>query len=683
MTNNLISETSPYLLQHKGNPVNWYAWNEKTISFAKSQKLPILLSIGYSACHWCHVMAHESFEDQETASIMNSSFISIKVDREERPDIDALYQAALSVMGRQGGWPLTMFLDSSLKPFWGGTYFPKVSNHGLPSFKDVLNQISLTYKDNQKTIRHNSSLINDALYNHYSKLSPDDYTKENIKDLFVSINGEFDHINGGLSGAPKFPMFPLLRALLYMSASVFNGDDNMLKTLNKAAVSLCLGGIYDHVGGGLSRYSTDDHWLVPHFEKMLYDNAQFIDFLSSLMCLNKSPLYKDRIENTFMWLDKEMIFTKKNCCAYYSAIDADSEGVEGLYYTWGHSEILEELGDSGRKFALEYGVEKAGNWEGKNILNRLGKDSPDDYLYDLSTKNKTLLSGLLSKRKLRTPPSIDNKILTDWNAMLMCGLLRAYVVLGDEKYLNRAQGIYSFLVNNHYIDGMLHHSSCGGKLGPIGLLDDYANFIKANFFLYEVTGNSSVLDLTKKLIDLVKLNFFNKTSSDFYVSNKLEKNLFLKTTNRLDTATQSGSSIMLENLIKSFYYFGNEADLNLIDGAIKNSWGGVKRNPISSIGYISAAYTKLCAYQFVVIIKNDIFGKGVKNYLLRLGSFSILTFFYDERNIPKNTTIGSKRCINGGTTVYVCSGFVCSAPIISMKEMKSWINKNMALVLND
>ena len=683
MTNNLISETSPYLLQHKNNPVNWYAWNDKTISFAKSQKLPILLSIGYSACHWCHVMAHESFEDESIAHIMNSSFINIKVDREERPDIDALYQAALSVMGRQGGWPLTMFIDISLKPFWGGTYFPKVSKHGLPSFKDVLNQISSTYKNNKNTIHHNSNLINDALFNYYNKFSPTDYSKENIKDFLISINDEFDLVNGGLSGSPKFPMLPLLRMLLYMSGTAFTSNIGLLKTLKNAATSLCLGGIYDHVGGGLSRYSTDEYWLVPHFEKMLYDNAQIIDFLSSLMSLESSPLYKDRIEKTFSWLDKEMIFTKSNYCAYFSAIDADSEGVEGLYYVWDYSEILDELGDAGREFALQYGAKKEGNWEEKNILNRIGRDSSDDCRYEVSAKNKARLSRLLSRRKLRVLPSIDNKILTDWNAMLICGLLRAYVVLKNEKYLNRAKGVYSFLLNNHFIDGVLYHSSCNGRLGSMGLLDDYANFIKASFFLYEVTGNSSCLGVAKELTSLVKSNFFNKASSDFYVSDRLEKNLFLKTTNRLDTATQSGSSIMLENLIRGFYYFGEEADLNLIEGAIKNSWVGVGRNPTSSIGYIAAAYTRLCAYQFVAIIKNDLFGKEVKNYLLKLSSFSILTFFYNEKNIPKNTAIGNKGCVNGSSTVYVCSGFVCSAPIISIKGMKEWVNKNMALKIND
>ena len=683
MTNNLISETSPYLLQHKNNPVNWYAWNDKTLSYARSQKLPILLSIGYSACHWCHVMAHESFEDEKIASIMNSSFINIKVDREERPDIDALYQAALSVMGRQGGWPLTMFLDINLRPFWGGTYFPNVSKHGLPSFKDVLNQISVTYKNNLKSIHHNSSLINDALFNYYNNFSPTDYSKENIKELLVLINGEFDLINGGLSGSPKFPMLPLLRMLLYMSGTVFTGNINLQKTLKNAATSLCLGGIYDHVGGGLARYSTDEHWLVPHFEKMLYDNAQIIEFLSSLVSLGPSPLYKDRIEKTFSWLDKEMIFTKSNCCAYYSAIDADSEGVEGLYYVWDYDEILDEIGDDGRNLATQYGAIKEGNWEGKNILNRMGKDSSDDFRYELSAKNKACLLRLLNKRKLRALPSIDNKILTDWNSMLICGLLRAYIALKDEKYLNRAQGVYSFLLNNHYVDGTLYHSSCNGGLGSIGVLDDYANFIKASFFLYEVTGNSNALMTAKKLIGLVKLNFFNKASSDFFVSDKLEKNLFLKTTNRLDTATQSGSSIMLENLVRGFYYFGENADLDLLDGALKNSWAGVMKNPTSSIGYIAAAYTKLCGYQFVVLIKNDLFGKEAKNYLLKLGSFSILTFFYDEKTIPKNAAVGNKRCVNGGSTVYVCSGFVCSAPIINMKDLKEWVNKNMALKIYD
>jgi len=683
MSNNLIYEISPYLLQHKDNPVNWYAWSDKTVAFAKNQKLPILLSIGYSACHWCHVMARESFEDNNIASIMNSHFVNIKVDREERPDVDALYQASLSVMGRPGGWPLTMFLDNNLIPFWGGTYFPNLSKHGLPSFKDVLYQISNSFKDSPSNVRHNSKAINDALIKLYSKSSPSDYSKEDIKDLLLSINDEFDPINGGLYGSPKFPMLPLLRLLLYMCGSLLTWDINLLRTVKKTSVSLCLGGIYDHVAGGFSRYSTDEYWLVPHFEKMLYDNAQIIDLFSCLLILDDSALYRDRIEKTLSWLDEEMLITKSSDSAYFAAIDADCDGVEGLYYVWDHKEILKTLGEGGGEFVLQYGVSTLGNWEGKNVLNRINKDSAVDFTYEVSDKNKTNLSRLLNKRKLRNRPSIDKKILTDWNAILICGFLRAFIVLKNEKYLIRAQSIYSFLLNNHFIKGVLYHSSCDGKLGPKGLLDDYANFIKASFFLYEVTANFNSLNLSKKLIDFVKQNFFNELTSDFQFSHKSEKNLFLHTTNRLDTATQSGSSIMLENLIKGFNYFGSSGDWDLVEGAIKNNWIESRKNPISSIGYIASAYTNLCAYQFVALIKNDVFGKEVKNYLLKLGSFSVLTFFYDEKTIPENSVIGKKRYAKEKSTVYVCSSFVCSAPIVNMKDMRGWVNKNMTLKIND
>ena len=679
MTNKLINETSPYLLQHKDNPVSWYSWNTETLSYAKNQKLPILLSIGYSSCHWCHVMAHESFENNKIASIMNSNFINIKVDREERPDIDSLYQASLSLMGQQGGWPLTMFLDNKLIPFWGGTYFPSIRKHGLPSFTDVLGHIKNIYINNKHQVIHNTSAISESLKKIYGRPSLTDYSVNDIEELTILINQSFDPISGGLQGAPKFPMVPMLRSLFFIIFSLSQKVHGVLNNIQSTAKNLCSGGIYDHLAGGFSRYSVDEQWFVPHFEKMLYDNAQLVEFLSNLSLVDNCPVYAARVKKTITWLDSDMLVIDKNSHAYFSAMDADSEGVEGLFYVWTYKEILDALGESAKEFAAQYGVQESGNWEGKNILHRINKSASNDFLFEQSKKNTSNILKLLNKRSLRIAPQIDKKILTDWNAMLVSALVRAFVAFGDSKYLDKAEKIYSFIYNKHFINNELYHSSCNGILGAKGLLDDYANLIRACFLLYEVSGDLEKLHVAKKLINFTKKNFYETNISDFYFTNKNETDLFLRTTNKLDNATQSGSSMMLENLIKSYYYFGNEDDDKIVKSSLAGSWKNVKASPISHIGYIVAAHMKLSAHHFVALIKNDSFGSEVKEYLLKLSAFSVLTFFYDEKTVPKNSVIGNKRYINNKSTVYVCRGFVCSSPITNMNEMNKWAKQNILL----
>ena len=677
MTNNLINETSPYLLQHKDNPVKWFSWNSKTLSFAKNQKLPILLSVGYSSCHWCHVMAHESFEDKNIAQIMNSKFINIKVDREERPDVDSLYQASLSLMGQQGGWPLTMFLDNNLVPFWGGTYFPNKRRYGMPSFEDVLIHISNIYNTNKDQVSNNSKAISENLKKFFYEPSEIDYSEKDFAKIFNQTSSSFDMINGGLKGAPKFPMSPLLSVFLFVSAYKNEYGNEMFLNLKKTLLSMCLGGIYDHLAGGFSRYSTDIYWLAPHFEKMLYDNAQLIEILSSFSLLDDSCIYKNRIQKTIFWLSENMVNNKNGYSSCFSAVDADSEGEEGRFYVWGSDEIKKVLKNKSDDFIKEYGIKEGGNWEGKNILNRMGLSSEKEVSYEISSANQLNLKSLLIERNNRRPPMIDTKILTDWNSMLICGLLRAFIVFDNNEYLTMANRIYLFLKEKHFIKNKLFHSSCNDQLGSEGFLEDYANLIKASFMFYEVDGDEKKLVFAKNLVSIVKDNFFNKKLCDFSLASKTNSDLFLNITNKLDNAVPSGSGLMMEMLIKSFFYFGNNQDIEIVDTGIKNNWEKVMSNPIPSMGYVKAAYLKLKGYNFVAIIKDDNFGIVVKKYLLKLGAFSVLTFFYDEKNIPKNSVVGKNRSVGGGSTVYVCSGFVCSKPITEMDEMKFWIKENL------
>ena len=670
MSNNLINENSPYLLQHKNNPVNWLPWNSKTLKLIGSSSKPVLLSIGYSSCHWCHVMAHESFEDNDIAKYLNKNFISVKVDREERPDVDDLYQSSLSLMGQQGGWPLTMFLDKNMIPFWGGTYFPKMNKHGLPGFLDVLKHISKVFASSPKSINQNTTAIKKTLDNIYTNRSSD-FDLADIQSIKKLIISKFDLKYGGLVGAPKFPMVPLLSGLL-SSLNFLNKDDqDLFKQINNTVLSICLGGIYDHVGGGFSRYSTDDRWLVPHFEKMLYDNAQLIELISLLNILSPNAIYNFRIRKTLSWLENSLMFEDKDGCAFYTSVDADSEEGEGIYYVWDHKEIKELLTNSDN-FSDNYNVSIGGNWEGKNILNRIGRGSQDDFYDETSKKNMECLGLLLEKRKKRTPPSIDNKILTDCNSMLICGLIRAHTSINSGRCLKIAIKIFNFIKKKHYLNGELYHNSCNGVVGQRATLADYANLIKACFLLNEATNDRSFLVFAKELLDISINNFFDKIKNDFYFTNHNKNDLFVKTKSVLDNATQSSTGLMLENLFRSSMVFGSKEQYDYFSSIIKNNWKPVLQNPIAHISFVRAAYAKLKSYQVCVFINKDELGDWIKNNLLKISPFCFVFIIDNNNETNRLSNVYKKSSVKNKTVVYVCSGFVCSLPITNVKDMIRW-----------
>ena len=505
--NHLARETSPYLLQHKDNPVHWYAWGDDALAAARTQNKPILLSIGYAACHWCHVMAHESFEDDAIAAEMNARFINIKVDREERPDIDNIYQTALQLLGEQGGWPLTMFLTPAGDPFWGGTYFPPTPRYGRPGFNQVLTSISTTYASAPDQVDGNVGAIKEALQNALAPKGGGGMALQTLDQIAATAVRMVDPYSGGTQGAPKFPQpmfFRFLWAAHLRSTSAIFADAVTISLDN-----MCQGGIYDHLGGGFARYSTDDRWLAPHFEKMLYDNALLIELMSDVWLKTKSPLYAQRTAETIDWLIREMKNGKGGAdgFAFAGALDADSEGEEGKFYVWSADEIADVLGDAAAAFSQTYDVTPGGNWEGKAILNRLRTMEWDA---EQEAVMAPLREKLMARRDSRIRPGRDDKVLADWNGLMIAALVRAGVVFEKPAWIVLAGDVFAW-VKTHMTaeDGRLRHSFCAGQLQHPAVLDDYANMARAALCLYEATGDHTYIDTARLWVTCADTHYFD------------------------------------------------------------------------------------------------------------------------------------------------------------------------------
>ena len=458
--NRLSRETSPYLLQHQHNPVHWWPWGPDALAEAKRTNKPILLSVGYAACHWCHVMAHESFEDEATAAAMNELFVSIKVDREERPDIDQIYMNALHLLGEQGGWPLTMFLAPDGSPFWGGTYFPKTSQYGRVAFTDVLREVARIFRDEPNKIAQNRNSLVAKLAERARSDNPANIGITELDSAATSIARATDPVNGGLRGAPKFPQCAMLEFL--WRAGARTKDDRFFLTTELALTRMSQGGIYDHLGGGYARYSVDDKWLVPHFEKMLYDNAQILDMLALDYARIKNPLFRERAAETVGWLRREMTTPEGG---FASSLDADSEGEEGKFYVWSLKEIEHALGpadaapysagDSAAFFAAKYDVSHNGNFENSNILTRLnGLADTSDEVGRLAM----LRSMLQQERTKRVRPGLDDKVLADWNGLMIAALAHSAAAFDAPDWIEMARTAFDFVARSMTQDDRLGHS---------------------------------------------------------------------------------------------------------------------------------------------------------------------------------------------------------------------------------
>ena len=517
--NVLSNDLSPYLKQHKDNPVNWQIWSKETLEFTKKIKKPILLSIGYASCHWCHVMAHESFEDIETAKIMNELFVNIKVDREERPDLDFIFQSSFQLFNQTGGgWPLTMFLDENGVPFMGGTYFPKEAKHGLPSFKEVLQKVSKAYKDQREKIVNQKDLIIKNL-----DLKKNSVLNQDLEPILEISLSNLDSVKGGFKGAPKFPIFNLFETLLYFYNT--SNDTKYLKPVEVIIRKLCSKGIYDHVEGGIARYTVDEDWIIPHFEKMLYDNAQFILLLSKYCKINSDNYFKEKLEQTIEFLKKNFI-NKEGF--FGSAYDADSDGEEGKYYVYSYTEIKDI-----ENIEKYFEIKSEGNWENKIIL--VEKEKP----------NKEILNKLLQIRLKRNKPFFDDKTQLDLNSLMISALVSASEILQNNGYLELAEEFFS-KIQNKYIKNKIHHSYSTN----IAFIEDYAFLINAINDLSDKTMNFKYRDLAIKLSQEALAKFFLEDKHIFQKNPKNNNDTFFKPIDIGDNTIPNGNAIMLINLVK-------------------------------------------------------------------------------------------------------------------------------------
>ncbi|WP_409561503.1 thioredoxin domain-containing protein [Hyphomicrobium sp. MC8b] len=659
--NRLKYETSPYLLQHQDNPVHWWAWGPEALAEAKRTGKPILLSVGYAACHWCHVMAHESFEDPNTAQVMNDLFVNIKVDREERPDIDAIYMGALHRLGEQGGWPLTMFLDSEAKPFWGGTYFPRESRYGRPSFVTVLLRIAEAYQNQPENVAKNTEAL-------VASLKEEASTKDrvaagpDIRDLVARISRAVDREHGGLNGAPKFPQWNIFW-LLWRGAMRF-GDEDAKRAVVTTLRNICQGGIYDHLAGGFARYSVDEYWLVPHFEKMLYDNALLIDLLTEVWRETQEPLFKTRIAETIAWLKSEMI---AEAGGFAASLDADSEGEEGKFYVWSAEEIADVLGaEDAAFFARIYGVTPQGNFEGHTILNRLDQQAllPDEEEARLGE----MRAKLLQRRASRIRPGWDDKILADWNGLAIAAVSRAAIVFDEPEWLALAERAFGAVTTKLAAGGdRLFHSYRGGLAKAPATASDYANMIWAALRLYEVTLSDRYLSQAQRWAEVLNTHYWDGESGGYFTAADDTSDVVVRLKSASDDATPSANAIQLSNLIALAAMTG---DLTYDDRAAELTRvfsGAVARAPTGHCGLIAAGLDLGRLVQVAVI---DGSKSDLRKTLIDMSAPGAVTFFSETGSFAEGSPLAGKMSIDGESTAYVCVGPVCGMPVRQPQDLR-------------
>jgi len=657
--NRLAEETSPYLLQHADNPVDWWPWGQPALAAAAAADRPILLSVGYAACHWCHVMAHESFENPEIAATMNRLFINIKVDREERPDLDQIYQQALALLGEQGGWPLTMFLTPSGQPFWGGTYFPPVSRWGRPGFPDVLRAIADTWANEPAKVTTNVDALKEAL-GQLNAAQPGGPLPAEIRErIAATLLREVDATWGGVGGAPKFPQPYVLENL--WRAWRRTGRPGFVDAHDLTLTQMCQGGIYDHLGGGFARYATDPQWLVPHFEKMLYDNAQLIDQLTVRALETGNPLYEARLRETVDWVLGEMVAEGGGFAA---SLDADSEGEEGRFYVWTEEAVKEAIGDEAlfRLFSRHYEVTAGGNWEDKVILNRrhmrtLGDPETEASLADARAR-------LLRVRADRVRPGWDDKILTDWNCLMIYTLAWAGLAYGESSWVDAATRAYGFIQTHMRPGGRLHHSARRGRVQHPGTLDDHAGMVRAGIALFAATGDSRYLrearDMAETAIDL-----FAAPQGGFYTTARDTDDLVVRPYGATDNAVPSGNGVIATAFADLFLLTGEARWRDLAESTIAAFSGGIERNFFPLMTLINAADRLETGLQVTVIGERDDPAARdlARMAITAMGHDRLLVWVDDGAGLPQGHPAAGKGLIDGRPAAYVCQSMSCRPPV--------------------
>ena len=675
LTNRLNEEISPYLLQHRENPVAWQTWQAETFATAQQQNKPVLLSVGYAACHWCHVMAHESFENPEIAGRMNELFVNIKVDREERPDIDAIYQQALALLGQQGGWPLTMFLTPAGEPFWGGTYFPPEARYGRPGFPDILERIAAIYRDEGERVQENVAAIKEAL----GKLAQNAASAPLPPDIFdnvaASLVRQIDPLEGGLGEAPKFPQAPALKQL--WRAWKRSRADEYRAAVDLTLRKMCEGGIYDHLGGGFARYTVDNRWLVPHFEKMIYDNAQIVEVLIWAWQESGAALYARRVRETVNWVLREMIADADGSGtapvgAFASALDADSEGEEGKFYVWSEAEINALLGADAPAFKRVYDVSPGGNWEGKTILNRSSAPVLDkEAAANEERQMAPLRQILLTARARRQRPLWDDKVLADWNGLMIAALAAAASVFDEPAWLAAAERAFAFIQDNMGDGARLRHAWRHGQARHDGLLDDYANMAAAALALAEASGRDAYVARAEIWVEVLNQHFWDDESGGYFQTPDDGESLIVRGKTAYDSAVPAGNGTMMEVLARLYYLTGSAAYRDRAEALSAAFSGEVARNPLPLSSFLNGVEMLQRAVQIVVVgdrlatdtqaLLRVIYDTCLPNRILRV--------IAPDETLPAGHPATGKSQHEAQATAYVCRGMSCSLPLTDPREL--------------
>ena len=654
--NRLARETSPYLLQHKDNPVDWWAWGPEALAEAKRTAKPILLSVGYAACHWCHVMAHESFEDAATARVMNELFVNIKVDREERPDIDQIYMAALHHLGEHGGWPLTMFLTPGGEPIWGGTYFPNTSRYGKPAFVDVLREIARLFRDEPQKIETNRVALMERLVAKAGGAGAVTLGPAQLDNAARQLGGLIDPVNGGTRGAPKFPQAALFELL--WRAGLRTGEARYFAAVDITLHHICEGGIYDHLGGGFSRYSVDERWLVPHFEKMLYDNAQLLELLAIAHQRTGKALYRQRADETVGWLEHEMTTAEG---AFSASLDADSEGEEGKFYVWSYDEVIGALGiEDGEFFARHYDVTPAGNFEGHNILNRL---KPLERSEADATRLAGLRDKLLAVRAARVRPGLDDKVLADWNGLMIAALVNASLLFAEPSWRAIAARAFDFIARSMTRDDRLGHSWRQGQLKFPGLASDFAAMIRAALALYEATGQRPYLDQALAWQRALDRDYADPAGGTYYLTAADAEGLVIRPASTADEATPNHNAVAAQNLIRLAVLSGDDRWRDKADRLIATVAPQAVENLYMHMALLNAVDLRLRGAEIVVTGEGERAQALLSAARARPALDRIVLHARSAAALPAGHPARAKIAAAAEAAAFVCVGETCSLPV--------------------
>ncbi|MEE9586021.1 MAG: thioredoxin domain-containing protein [Nitrososphaerales archaeon] len=675
--NRLSKEKSPYLLQHASNPVDWYPWGEEAFAKARAERKIIFLSIGYSSCHWCHVMKRESFEDNETAEIMNKNFVSIKVDREERPDLDEIYMKAVVSMVGQGGWPLSVFLTPSLEPFFGGTYYPPEDQYGLPSFKTVLTKILELWRTDKAEIEASAKRTVASLTEAFGTVK-EELSTFPLDAAYSTLTAQFDTVYGGFSGSPKFPSPSLLFFLMrYYSRTQ---KTQALEMVTKTLTNMARGGIFDQLAGGFHRYSVDRYWLVPHFEKMLYDNALLpLAYLEAWQAA-RNPLFIDIVKKTLDWALREM---RDSRGGFYSAQDAESDGEEGSYYVWTKDEVTQILGTHDAEiFSRRYGISDEGNFEKQMNILHIAKE-PSQIAAELKIEEndvaralKRSCETLLKHRASRAKPSIDDKVITSWNGLMISAFAKAYQVLEDERYLKAAEASAEFILGNLLDGEKLLRRWRDGEAAIDGLLEDYAFTVMGLIDLYESSFDVLKLEWALKLNRVMMDLFLDKDGGGFYSTQLGKSDVITRIKDPYDGATLSGNGVAALNLAKLGELTSDTELHSLSQKTVLTFWEGLESNP--------ERYAQmLCALDFLIGQPKEIVFAGkltdlrdmLREMRRTLVPNKVVAYSPNDQDKPTHIIpmLEGKSPINQAATVYVCQNYTCRQPVTDVASLKKFL----------